>query len=343
VLERMTEPDVEVSCVYADVAVVYEEHCPTEEGGDPSFAVTLLDGQTMQQVWQREFATWYGSTWPVGGDLDADGVDDIEVMLEGDEELTSTYLTTRDGTDLWSSPDSFVAVGQLDDEPGDDLISAAWSYDYEETPGGSETETETLTLQRHNGRTGTAWGEQTWTAKSIFGNEERYSWLYVIGGGDFDGDGAPDVTVNKVTYTIVCDDEIEECTAAPGASWGQAISGAEPRVLRRADSDGYIRLEPAADFDMDGRDEVARVTRDAFGGETRATFTPVRVADGAALWTTEATGYYFSVIPTGDLDGDGGPDVLRLFDTLDVRRVQTSITALNGATGAASWAAVSRP
>ena len=352
-LERAVDPDVRVSCVYADASVIYQEHCPTEEVGDPTFEVALLDGQTLDEVWSQSFDTVFGFTWPVGGDLDADGLDDIEVIVlnqvEDEDvywyEFASTYVAASDGGSLWSSPDSFFAVGRLDDQPGDDLLSASWSYDYKETPAGGEIETETVTVQRRNGATGAGWGPQTWTTKSLYNPDgtEQFSWLSLEGADDLNGDETPDFTVNKISYSSVCDFETEECTDTPNGGWGEAISGLDSSRLYRAQSDKSIRVSPTADFDGDGGNELAVRTSEPVGEESRGTFTPVRVSDGTPLWTAEATGYFFYVAPTQDLDGDGGPDVLRHIDTLTGRRVQTSITTLNGRSGAAGWSLVSRP
>lgn len=340
VLERIVAPDEEYQCVIADAYVIYDGYC-TGSDSKTEFRLAVLDGVTHKETWSKTSEGWAAS-YPVGGDLDADGVSDLALFAEGDEDYTTTFLAGATGAALWSADSmEFVAVAPLDAKPGDDLVTAKYSYDEPALPSEEDSYTETMTLERRNGATGTAWQSQNWTSTSSE-SESGYteSYAYAAGGPDGNGDGFEDITVGIVTFEIR--ETEEDYTFLISGSDGQAQSGPDASVLYEA-PDGPM-LFPTGDFDGDGLGDLSLLA-DSYGDTGNAAwYRAVRMLDGVELWQTDAAAdaVYFAEIE--NLDGDGAADLLQFVDVETTENhVSTDITLIDGTTGSPRWWFYSRP
>jgi hypothetical protein len=341
VWERLLVPDEQYRCIYGDAFVLGAGRC-TGAAAEVAVNLTLLDGRTHAQGWSQDFAGW-GFSYAAGGDFDADGRGDLVVLTEGAEDYSSTFVTSGTGAALWSAPLDTVAVGPLDNVPGDDLVTVAYSY--EEQRGlplvGEWTFTETMTVERVNGTTGKAFASQSLSGSGSDSEEGfSYTYPYVAGGPDGDGDGSPDITMGLITFQEHYSDDDWHYTVE--ASKSEAQSGATSAVLYTAPA-GQL-LWPEGDADGDRLTDLAQ-TRLSSGdaGET-VSYGMVRMVDGGVLWTSGDTGHSVDYRSVGDLDGDGGIDILRHVDTVTTARHRsTAVTAMNGASGADGWTFSSRP
>lgn len=340
VWERASIPDDEYRCAGVDAVVVGHGECLPQDGAQSSTSISVLDGHSSDELWTAEFDGW-GFSYPIGGDLDADGLNDIVVYTDG-ESFEASFVTAASGETLWADGVDFIAVGPLDATPGDDLVTVAFSYPEEPTAPVDEEPAyeETMTLERRNGLTGAAFLSESWTGTSDTSGEEYiFTFPYAASGPDADGDGAPDITVGLVT---VSEEETEDdwiLTVAGRDSVAQ--SGATAATLYEA-PDGPL-IYPAADFDGDGLTDIGQVAYTYEGAVETGTFAPIRLRDATALWTASGSGAFVMFIEGGDFDGDGGTDVLRHIDVIQGRRVQTMISNLAGASGEPRWVFGTRP
>ena len=335
VWERSLIPARSGECVHGDAFVVYDSQCLVDDEG-PGVRLTILDGGTLEAAWSRDFEGW-GASFPVGGDLDADGLGDLVLFLDTDENWGTQFLAASKGTTLWTAQVGYIGVGPLDAVPGDDVITVSYSSEYPDDPtglgwlisDGEETYVETMTIERRNGSSGTAFLSETRSATS---SGSTWAFPYAAGGSDGDGDGAPDITLG----TIVIDESSEDEDWTVTGRDAVAQSGATGKVLYEAA--GGALLLPESDIDGDGLAEIAQTT----GDSNTSTYTPVRLADGVALWSDVSAGDTFYVAD-GNIDGEPGIDVLRHDDVRQDRRMQTIVTSLAGRTGAPRWSFGSRP
>lgn len=340
VWERAILPDDDYRCAGVDVFVTGHGAC-TPRAEQPSTNITMLDRVSGDALWTAEFDGW-GYSYPLGGDLDADGLHDLVVYVE-DETYAANFVTAASGETLWTDGVDFIAVGPLDATPGDDLVIVA--YDYTETSPTSPLDeeysyTETMTLERRNGATGDAFLSESWVGSSSSSDDTFvYEFPYAAGGPDADGDAAPDITVGLVTVSEQVTDDDWVFTVSGRDSVAQ--SGATAASLYTA-PDGPL-IFPASDFDGDGLTEITQVHSTYGGAAETVTFTPIRMPDAAPLWTATGTGAWVGFGMGGDFDGDGGTDVLRFVDVVDGSRVQTVITNLAGRSGEARWSFGTRP
>jgi hypothetical protein len=338
VWEHSLYPETRFECVYADAV----EHCPVEEYGEDAVELVLLDGQTFTEEWSTSIGG-YGLAWPAGGDLDADGRNDLVAWtldFESFEDRTRP-LSGATGQPLWDDGiviRDVLTVGPLNSAAGDDVIA----IDFPEPPDPLEEAPFTVAFQRRDGRTGALLHETRYTATS---EETDDGWsdqlLYATAGADGTGDGAPDLTVGTITLT---EHETEDSYWFEiSSSSAVAESGASGEPLYTTAGDGLLLLGMADDFDGDGLAEAAEEIILSGEAEETVTLTTRRLTDTGALWTDEATGAFVFHTWGGDVDGDGASELYRHVDSVDAgRRVSTLVTALDGPSGATRWSLTSR-
>lgn len=342
VWERSLYPDTNHECVYTTI-LLYLAHCPTDEYGDPSFEIAVLDGRTFEQRWART-VEGYGGAWSMGGDLDADGRNDLATWSYDAEtwEGRAEPLSGATGEALWGDDvvvRDVMATGRLNAAPGDDVIAIDYDESYQES---TDTYTITVHFQRRDGATGALLGQTSHSAQdrpADGGWDVEY--LYATVGADGSGDGAMDLTVGKIVLEIREMDSGSDDEYWFTIRWGDASavaeSGATGEQLHTFANDGFGMLLMAEDFDGDGLSEVVEAAYSYGDEDATASFAPVRLTDTSPLWTDMASGAY--VFHTW---GDGG--VYRHVDSLDQsHRFSTLVTALDAATGTPRWTLTSRP
>jgi hypothetical protein len=348
VWERSVYGDTQHECVYVDVAVDLE-YCPTDDYGEDAFEVVVLDGASFEQRWAKT-VDGYGTAWPLGGDLDADGRNDVAIWsIDWDTwQDRAELLSGATGAALWDEDvliRGVLAAGPLDGAPGDDVVAVDYDDVYDDA---TDTYTTTVHFQRRNGATGALLGQTSHTAQDrAVDNGYDFEWLYATSGSDGSGDGALDLTVGKVVLEIrEVEDEDEDdpywFTFRFGDSSAVAESGATGEQLYAFSNAGFGLLRMTGDFDGDGLSDAAQVAEGSDDEAATASFAPVRLAGGAGpLWTDAAGGDY--VFYTWGAD-NGGAAAYRHVDTLsESNRWSTVVTALDGRTGTGRWSVISRP
>lgn len=174
----------------------------------------------------------------------------------------------------------------------------------------------------------------------IWSNESTAldSWMNAYPAGDLNGDGKDDVLLYPWKYN--------PSTGRYYSDIAYAKRGYDDHLLwRKTGTDMYYMQ--AGDLNRDGADDLLFYER-SYDASTD-TYLPTGVSavngrDGFALWTKTRSGEnYIDALPAGDLNGDGGEDVVVYninygsYDSgLDEFHVD-AISAVNGSDGSALW------
>ena len=304
----------------------------TEAGGEDGLATALIDPGTGAAVWSSHVSggtcCWiYGSTSPVGDDLDGDGVEDLwrSYVDFGDtaasDAVVRSVLSGRDGRRLYDlSAATYVQpIGKdLDGDGGDDIVAFASSHD--------DQFDETVRVQRRNGRTGQLIAETLYAPSP---DPEREEWFFPYAVEDVDGDGAGDVVVIEEAVVVrdsQPQDEMTTWTMESGASGSRLWRLATPEI-----KDVGMVPHPGSS----GRAaDVVLTTRSAAGA---ATISLASGSTGRIAWAQSVPGKNATAFPVADLDGDGLTEIGVVTDIED----QRAITMLRGSTGSTMWSAQS--
>lgn len=231
------------------------------------------------------------------GDVNCDGMQDLLVASRGREIEVVWVLCGRDGSVLYSvagdAPgdgfgQSLSGVGDVNQDGHADFVVGALPLQLSE-PGFANV---------FSGRNG------DFLHRLCSERNEHYFGTCVAGGGDFDGDGYPDIAVAS------------HAGIHSSLSSVHVFSGWDGRLLserREIDSRRWLTVAISPDMNDDGRAEVV-IGRRAGGAEARhgpgleelATFT-------AGVAPDCLTRGSWALATDGDADGDGTPDVLVSF------------------------------
>ena len=366
VWERSLSPDSDYECTYVWSYQSYE-HC-TGTASSESLEVVLIDGRTFEPRWTKASDGW-GMVWPLGGDLDADGRDDLALLRQTEDwSLSSDYLSAATGAALWSVADGDpFAVAAYDREAGDDVLVLRFA-DNSDDPLAQDY-TETMTMERRNGKTGAVLASTQRTTSMDGDGDFNYGMLYVAGTHDLDGDGVGDLTHGAVNYSGQCveDEEDEYCEITSVSSDAVAESGRSgAQLMRESSQDRATVLSGTGDLDGDGRAELMRESEvwsfGPDGEDVSFTIDMVRVADGSTLWSDQPGDDWLYYDIAGNLDGGAGDDLLRNSmggygvvvadaeseggssepDPGEPADFYAGVSAVDGATGAISWSVPAR-
>jgi hypothetical protein len=229
------------------------------------------------------------------GDLDSDGSPDLAVA-NADSATVSVFRNLGNGAfavkidyATGTAPQS-IAIGDLDGDGGPDLVAANYSSN-------------TVSVLRN---TSLAGGNFSFAAKVDYATGPR-PWSVAI--GDLDNDGRPDLAVSNYSGSTVS--VLRNSGNGTFAAKTDYAAGPQPRPVAIGDLDGDGRPDLA--FANAGSDPLYGNTLSVLLNLGNGTF-----ADRA----DSATGPAPTSVATGDLDGDGRPD-LAVANSTDVGRPGT--------------------
>ena len=278
------------------------------------------------------------------GDLDYDTGGAIIVNSQSYDSATGKKTTSAhimqgyDGAELWNRSITGTDVSiwaypcdDLDCDNRGDVIVDLQSYD-------SAMDTTTVSISARRGYDGV----ELWS-QSTTGNGWDSAGMWVELRGNLDSDNTSDAIVNFRSY----DSATDECTVNVNAIrgydgaefWNQSVTG--------DGGDGaYIWAYPYGDLDSDNLDDVLVNFRsyDSATDEKTASVHAIRGYDGDLLWTKSITGdggdgADMWVHQCGDLDSDGGCDVIIESDSYDsaTDEYTASANAIRGYNGTEFW------
>lgn len=296
-------------------------------------AVIAKRGYDGSHLWQ-ESANGTGISSISGhlvGDLDGDGHNDVLVVHTITEEFDPATFTSirnitliakrgNNGTHLWEESITGYgwhnllygnSAGDLDGDGKDDVLVQMVTDEFDPATNMSATIVSVIAKRGEDGM-------QFWN-ESVHGTDLT-SLLGCPLREDLDGDGKIDVTVGMGEYNETTKSRKRTEIAKRGYDgkqlWEESINGS---------GSTSISALPAGDLDDDGFNDrlVTKYEYDKATDTTKGTVIAKRGYDSSPLWqeTVNRTGGaewfeqfligpFISVVPTGDLDGDGLSDVL---------------------------------
>ncbi|MEX2121901.1 MAG: protein kinase [Pirellulales bacterium] len=316
--------------------------------------------------------------WVPAQDFNGDGYDDLVEAPGTDDSPDTKVISGRDGSLMarwsveWGAGDSQSTgklfsvpppLGDLDGDRTSDLIVSR--HDRWPQRGGEIAEAPGLIVSRHNG----------WPLQGLSGRTGRRLWLTVDSpypaalrrdgmtvsaldqyGTDLDGDGRMDLIhalhVWRHQNGFLLRLMLVAVSAADGkVLWSQVLNDEQNMGVFFSRQDQPVRVVLGADLNADGwRDVVATVpVRPAGSGAWHCELQARSGRDGELLWSPRPVSTRLSGFaggdevpppPAGDLDGDGGADIVVL-DYAEQPEgkpgTRYELTALDGATGEAKW------
>jgi hypothetical protein len=315
-----------------DIIVQYERYESSIET-DCINEIYIFSGDG-SPLWQKTPSNWVYA-YPAG-DLDGNGVEDLLVYSE---QNFDTYWTAKifavrgsNGNTLWSKTASnkdcvwlYPAdpAGDLNNDGKDDVMMQHERWN-------PSPEDYTTTIYALHGNSGSAIWSDASTAPD--------SWMNAYPAGDLTGDGKDDVLVDPWKYNPIT------CRYYSDIVYAQR--GYDNHLLwTKTGTDMYYRQ--AGDLNRDGADDLLFYERsyDASADTYRPTVaSAVNGRDCSTLWTKARSGSnYINALPAGDLNGDGGEDVVVYnlnygsYDPSLGEFYGDAISAVNGSSGSALW------
>jgi hypothetical protein len=292
--------------------------------------IYILNGDG-SPLWQKTPSNWVDAC--PAGDLDGNGGEDLLVYTQSFSTGWTTGISAIRGSNghtLWSETTSedntwiYPAdpAGDLNNDGKDDVVMHHERWDL---PAG-----DCMTIYALHGNSGSVIWSNASTAID--------SWMNAYPAGDLDGGGKDDVLLYLWKYN--------PSTKRYYSDIVYAKSGCDNQLLwTKTGTDMYYMQ--AGDLNRDGADDLLFYER-SYDASTD-TYLPTEVSavngqGGSTLWTkTRSGGNYIDALPAGDLNGDGGEDVVVYnlnygsYDSdLDEFYVDT-ISAVNGSDGSALW------
>ena len=329
-------------------------------------AVIAKRGYDGSHLWQ-ESANGTGISSISGhlvGDLDGDGHNDVLVVHTITEEFDPATFTSirnitliakrgNNGTHLWEESITGYgwhnllygnSAGDLDGDGKDDVLVQMVTDEFDPATNMSATIVSVIAKRGEDGM-------QFWN-ESVHGTDLT-SLLGCPLREDLDGDGKIDVTVGMGEYNETTNSRKTTEIAKRGYDgkhlWEESVTGS-----------GWTSISalPAGDLDGDGFNDrlVTKYEYDKATDTTKGTVIAKRGYDSSPLWqeTVNRTGgaewheqfligHFISVVPRGDLDGDGLSDVLvhTIESDADTGTTARTVIAKKGDDGTRLWTAES--
>jgi hypothetical protein len=234
------------------------------------------------------------------GDLNGDGKPDLAVAINGASTVsvfpntstpgtitTASFAAKIDYTTGFNSNPSFIAVGDLDGDGKPDLATA-------------NSVSNNVSVLR-NSSAGGVLNNLSFTTKVDFAAGTTPTSIAI---GDLDGDGKPDLAIANLTSATVSvlrnTSNPGSITAASFAAKVDFITGIEPIMVKISDLDG------------NGKPDLVVAASNVNGISILLnTATPGSITSGSFAPKVDIeTGVVPSALAVGDLDGDGGPDLV---------------------------------
>lgn len=341
--DRTVVPDQEYECVSVDVWVEYVSHCPDEFEEGWSVALDVLDGESLESAWSVTVPDgWFA--FSLGDDFDSDDRSDLMAFSENADGYKTVVLSGATGALLWEHESTHdwlfpAVVGQLDEVPGDDLVTTAFEW--------GESDGATIVIDRRSGRTGEVISSTEHSLPAPSDDDAHFTaaLIYVAGGSDGDGDAVGDLTVGWIQSAYRFDalaEEPERLSLESHAVAESGRSGDARRVLSVKDQAAV--LAPIDDLSGDGLADVLdqRSVYDWEADLETVRWTASPFVAGPDLWTTGASGRWVWLYPAGDQDGQPGNEVLLETYFSEGNRWSSTLDSLSGRTGTPRWSLSTR-
>lgn len=295
------------------------EECPF--ANSVTVNAELLDGETFETAWTQSHGGpgGYGFYLSVGGDADGDGKVDLIFLSFGNDGDTSIMVSGASGEELWRR--SGYVLGALGVDPsGTPLMLAveetfdfsAWVFD----------------LVRLDGRT----GEEVSRTSHRFEISGDWWEIFILGElwllPDADHDGVTDAFVQVTVY------------AGPSVTVDSVVeSGASGAELFTRHADRELFGIPLGDLDGSGSTDLLDVDVVYHRNSLDLGLGGTSLPDGAGMWNSLLRLYpSFGFLDAGgDLDRDGGEDILISIFQETPSRFESAIRAISGDDGDTVW------
>ena len=268
--------------VASDVAVLLANTTAARGADTPTFSPFVA------------FPTGYSNRSVAFGDLNGDGRPDLVVTNYYDSNLSVLLNTTAPGATTPSFADQVafatgvkpyaVAIGDLNGDGKPDLAVANYHSDF-------------LSILLNQTAPGAATPSFADQQQIAIGHKGPLS--IVI--SDVNGDGKPDLTTaNFLTSNAM----VLQSTTTPGSS---TLSFSNPVFSPTGFRTYSVSV---ADLNGDGAPDLAVAVQFGFDVSVILNTTPLSVAPSFAVQQTLSTGAFPAAVATGDLNGDGKPDLV---------------------------------
>ena len=262
-----------------------------DDGGSNTYDVLLSTGSTFVfERWATKVGTYSLDTTFLAGDFNADGLGEVAAIIN-DGNQTSIDVLTSDGT-------SFTAARWLT-QVGPNHASLAWTSGDLDGDGATDIavvsdEGGEIAVNVYRSQIDTFlyehWG-------SAIGPHTPSN----LGSGDFDGDGIADL--------VMYSDSEPRAEVLRGTGGGFSYNAP---IVAEVSMDSMVM----GDYDGDGKTEFAFAYKAAHGLQVNVLGTDSTIDFDAepVRWATEQGGFWDSQrYYNGDFDGDGMPDIARVF------------------------------
>jgi hypothetical protein len=342
--EESITPDDAYSCTSIAGEV---EQCSDERALSFSLALEAIDGGTLESGWRTTIDDLAdGFSWRLGEDLSGDGAEDILVFARTKLErpFILRLFSGRDGAQLWERPQAAGATSWefplVTDDLGDgsnaDLVLGTYLPPAADPFGVPDR----ARFSRVNGATGfTLFATERAFSQLSGQHEQTFTYLYLAGLGDADGDHMDDAVAGSVMVGFDRAPGSDELTITDVVSTAVVDSGRTDSVIFGNSEGRLFTLSAAGDLQGDGTSEAFEF-HNPLDPTKDYSLTALHLASASALWSrsfAEEEYWTGTLWPGGDHDGDGGEDIVYGRNEVTDHGRKSLVASLAGATGAERW------
>jgi hypothetical protein len=302
--------DLSVVCAGALVA----GDCINRSTGPTGVELEVLDGATGQPAWSTTTQGAFPFAFPLGVDADADGADDLGLLVDTAEAGRLLVVSGDDGRTLWQAEGALpfpVGFARGDDRRLVAVVAdVELSFSTDLTSATAEVKT---VLSRHDAADGevlsTDSRQTTATAEAGESQTSGFIGLALSAAQDADGDARDELVTSAFAEVAGFDDQGGQSSHdARSQAWVEDLGTG--RLLLDEANDDVRLLSPIGDLDGDGLLDLERIVfgADPFGP---AEVTAFRVVDGGPLWVFSGDLFNAPYL-AGDHDGRPGLELLHV-------------------------------